>query len=293
MTELKSVKISSETEVSDIKKARLLLKSVIQTNPKHGPGWIAAARLEEVAGRLQAARQLIMQGLDNCPTNEDVWLEAARLQTPENAKAVLARAVGQLPESVKLWLQAGERPRSSAGLLLSRSGANFSRWNPPSAAQLEMDNTAKSRVLRKALERVPNSVRIWKAAIDLASEDDARILLSRAVECCPQHVELWLALARLETYENARKVLNKAREAIPTEPQIWLTASKVSVVFFPARGEVLLTLFAAFVWPALHHHAPNSPVASTAAGGGPGQHQDGRQDHRARTQEPSGTRGSD
>ncbi len=49
-------------------------------------------------------------------------------------------------------------------------------------------------------------MRLWKAAVELAEEDDARILLSRAVECCPQAVELWLALARLETYENARKV---------------------------------------------------------------------------------------
>ena len=38
----------------------------------------------------------------------------------------------------------------------------------------------------QALERVPNSVRLWKAAVELASEDDARVLLSRAVECCPQ-----------------------------------------------------------------------------------------------------------
>lgn len=33
--------------------ARELLKSVITTNPHHGPGWIAAARLEERAGKLQ------------------------------------------------------------------------------------------------------------------------------------------------------------------------------------------------------------------------------------------------
>ena len=39
-------------------KARLLLKSVTSTNPGHGPGWIAAARLEEVAGKLVAARQV-------------------------------------------------------------------------------------------------------------------------------------------------------------------------------------------------------------------------------------------
>jgi len=45
--------------VGDIKKARLLLKSVTSTNPGHGPGWIAAARLEEVAGKLVNARQVI------------------------------------------------------------------------------------------------------------------------------------------------------------------------------------------------------------------------------------------
>ena len=65
---------------SDVKKARLLLKSVITTNPKHAPGWIAAARLEEVTGHVQMARNLIMRGCEVCPKNEDVWLEAARLQ---------------------------------------------------------------------------------------------------------------------------------------------------------------------------------------------------------------------
>jgi pre-mRNA-processing factor 6 len=49
-------------------------------------------------------------------------------------------------------------------------------------------------------------VRLWKAAVELAREEDARLMLSRAVECCPQHVELWLALARLESYDNAKKV---------------------------------------------------------------------------------------
>jgi hypothetical protein len=36
---------------------------------------------------------------------QDVWLEAVRLQTPENAKAVLARGVQERPTSVKLWMQ--------------------------------------------------------------------------------------------------------------------------------------------------------------------------------------------
>ena len=200
LTDLKSMRITSDAEISDIKKARLLLKSVIQTNPKHAPGWIAAARLEEVAGKLQAARAFIAKGCDECPKNEDVWLEACRLAPPDAARGVIARGVKELPQSVKLWMH---------------------------AARLERDEGARSKVLRRALEHIPDSVRLWKAVVELACEEEARILLSRAVECCPLHVELWLALARLETYENAKRVLNRAREVLPTEPAVWITASKL------------------------------------------------------------------
>lgn len=50
----------------------------------------------------QTARELITQGCEQCPAQEDVWLEAARLQPPETAKAVLARGVARIPDSVKL-----------------------------------------------------------------------------------------------------------------------------------------------------------------------------------------------
>ncbi|KAG6610889.1 Pre-mRNA-processing factor [Phytophthora cinnamomi] len=200
LTDLNSLKLTSDAEIGDIKKARLLLRSVTMTNPKHGPGWIAAARLEEVAGKIVQARKIIAQGCDSCPTQEDVWLEAARLQNPENAKTILAKAVRHVPKSVKVWLQ---------------------------AAQLENDDELKKLVMRRALEFIPNSVKLWKALIEMEDVDGARILLGRAVECVPQAVDLWLALARLETYENAKKTLNKARAAIPTEPSIWITAAKL------------------------------------------------------------------
>ncbi|CAI5731601.1 unnamed protein product [Hyaloperonospora brassicae] len=200
LTSLNSLKMTSDAEIGDIKKARLLLRSVTMTNPKHGPGWIAAARLEEVAGKLVQARKIIAQGCESCSTQEDVWLEAARLQNPENAKTILAKAVRHLPKSVKIWLQ---------------------------AAQLENDDELKKLVMRRALEFIPNSVKLWKALIEMEDVDGARILLGRAVECVPQAVDLWLALARLETYENAKKTLNKARAVIPTEPSIWITAAKL------------------------------------------------------------------
>lgn len=200
LTDLQSMIPTYGGDINDIKKARLLLKSVRETNPNHPPAWIASARLEEVTGKVQSARNLIMKGCEVNPSSEELWLEAARLQPRDTARAVIAHAARNLPHSVRIWVK---------------------------AADLEQEIKAKRRVFRKALEHIPNSVRLWKAAVELENPEDARILLSRAVECCPTSVELWLALARLETYENARKVLNKARENIPTDRQIWVTAAKL------------------------------------------------------------------
>ena len=74
---------------------------------------------------------------------------------------------------------------------------------------------------------MPYSVSLWKAAVELVDEDDAKVLLDRAVECCPNQVDLWLALAKLETYENAKKVLNRARKVLPAEQSIWITAAQL------------------------------------------------------------------
>ncbi|KAJ3023170.1 Pre-mRNA-processing factor 6 [Thoreauomyces humboldtii] len=201
LTDLSSIVVKSDAEISDIKKARTLLRSVITTNPKHAPGWIAAARLEEVAGKQGAARELIAKGCEECPTSEDVWLESARLNNTDNAKVILAQAIRHIPQSVKVWTK---------------------------ACDLESDTKGKKRVLRRALEFIPNSVKIWKAAVSMEEDpEDARILLSRAVECIPLAVELWLALARLEKYDIAKKVLNKARLANPTNHDVWISAAKL------------------------------------------------------------------
>ena len=53
--------MSSATEVSDIKRARTLMKSMVTSNPGNAQGWIAYARVEELAGNLKTARTLIMQ----------------------------------------------------------------------------------------------------------------------------------------------------------------------------------------------------------------------------------------
>ncbi|KAH7102781.1 PRP1 splicing factor, N-terminal-domain-containing protein [Auriculariales sp. MPI-PUGE-AT-0066] len=201
LTDLNSVQVRSDAEIGDIKRARMLFKSLVESNPKHAPGWIAAACVEEHAGRMVVARKIIMAGCEQCPKSEDVWLEAARLHQTVDAKIILANAVQHVGQSVKVWL---------------------------TAANLEGDVKAKKRVLRKALEHIPNSVRLWKETVNLeSSAADARVLLARAVEVIPSSVELWLALSRLESLDRAKSVLNKARTAVPTSHEIYIAASRL------------------------------------------------------------------
>ncbi|KAL7565035.1 hypothetical protein ACA910_020746 [Epithemia clementina (nom. ined.)] len=200
LTSLSSRAPAITADLGDISKARLLLKSVRDTNPQHGPGWIAASRVEEAANKPLQARKIIQEGCEACPLSEDVWLEAARLHPPDVAKRILATAARKIPSSVPIFLK---------------------------AADLEHHPAAKKAVLRKALEANPTSITLWKAAIDLEEADDARLLLSVAVENVPHSVELWLALARLETYENAQKVLNKARKVLKADRSVWIAAAKL------------------------------------------------------------------
>jgi len=192
---------AGEVEVGDIKRVRVLLESVIKTNPKHAPGWIAAARLEEVAGKIVAARNVIARGCEFCPKSEDAWLENIRLNDNHNAKIIAANAIKNNDHSTRLWIE---------------------------AMKLESDPRAKKRVLRHATDHIPQSVAIWKEAVNLEENpDDARLLLAKATEMIPLSVELWLALARLETPENAQIVLNRARKAVPTSHEIWIAAARL------------------------------------------------------------------
>ena len=79
MTDLNSMKISSDTEINDLKKARVLLKAVIKANPESTSGWIAVARVEELDGKLQEARKVLEEACYKFPTNEEDWAELARL----------------------------------------------------------------------------------------------------------------------------------------------------------------------------------------------------------------------
>jgi pre-mRNA-processing factor 6 len=191
-----------QAQVGDINRVRELLQSVVKTNPNNALGWIAAARLEELAGKIVSARKTIDQGCQRCPKSEDAWLENIRLNhDSQNAKVIARRAIEANGRSVRLWVE---------------------------AMRLEVLPSNKKRVIRQALDYIPESEALWKEAVNLEEDvNDAKLMLAKATELIPLSVDLWLALARLETPENAQKVLNKARKAVPTSYEIWIAAARL------------------------------------------------------------------
>ncbi|KAJ1504755.1 hypothetical protein HMI55_001886, partial [Coelomomyces lativittatus] len=181
LTDLSSLLIKSEAEIGDIKKARLLLKSVITTNQHHAPGWIAAARLEEIAGKTVQARTLIAKGCEKVilanavrqiPTSVKIWLQAAHLETDAvGKKRVLRRALEFIPNSVTLW---------KAVISLE-----------------ELANDAKI-LLARAVECVPLSIEMWLTLAKLETYENARKVLNKARLTIPTSHEIWIAAAKLE-----------------------------------------------------------------------------------------------
>ncbi|KAF5641388.1 pre-mRNA-splicing factor prp1 [Fusarium sp. NRRL 25303] len=203
LTSLNKMQMSeAQAQVGDINRVRELLQSVVKTNPTNALGWIAAARLEELAGKSVTARKTIDKGCTQCPKSEDAWLENIRLNSDSpNAKIIARRAIEANNTSVRLWVE---------------------------AMRLETIPSNKKRVIRQALDHIPESEALWKEAVNLEeNSDDAKLLLAKATELIPLSVDLWLALARLETPENAQKVLNKARKACPTSHEIWIAAARL------------------------------------------------------------------
>ncbi|KAF6742480.1 hypothetical protein DFP72DRAFT_1081875 [Ephemerocybe angulata] len=106
--------------------------SLVKSNPKHGPGWNAAARLEEHAGRMVAAKEIIKKGLHN---NDDAKVILA-IAVQHAKKRVFRKALDHIPTSVRLL-------RETVGLELSPSDyGSFSHER--SLALLETPEKAKA-----------------------------------------------------------------------------------------------------------------------------------------------------
>ena len=166
----------NKSEIQDIKKTKLLLNNLILTNQNNPSSWLALARLEELDGKVEEARKVILNSLKIITNNEDLWLEAARLFPINKSIEVILKGLTYLKKSEKLWL---------------------------TLINYEKDKNKQKEYLKFALENVTSSEKLWKKLIDNEKNDidKTKEILYKAIKYLPNSIEMWLALAKLETYE--------------------------------------------------------------------------------------------
>ncbi|KAL1595016.1 U4/U6 x U5 tri-snRNP complex subunit Prp1 [Paraconiothyrium brasiliense] len=195
--------MGEDVPVEDINRARVLLESAVKTNVHNGPGYVALARLEEVAGKIHTAKKIIQKGCDMCPKSIVVWEEAIRLnkENVHNAKIIAASGIKQNPKAIKLWI---------------------------AAIDLEQTPAARKKVTRQALDHNPQSVELWKILInDTEDIESVKLLFAKATDTVKLSEELWVSYARVSGPEEAQQILNAARKAIPTSWAIWVHACRL------------------------------------------------------------------
>lgn len=192
-----------EVPVEDINRARVLLESAVKTNIHNGPGYVALARLEEVAGKYNTAKKVIQKGCDMCPKSIVVWEEAIRLnkENLHNAKIIAASGIKQNPKAIKLW---------------------------QAAIDLEQTPAARKKVTRQALDHNPQSVELWKILInDTEDIESVKLLFAKATDTVKLSEELWISYARVSKPSEAQQILNVANKAMPTSWAIWIQACRL------------------------------------------------------------------
>lgn len=104
ISELDSQKISSYTEIHDLKKARLLMKALREQVTDNYHGWLGGARVEEMDGKIGAARAILEEACNRFPTSETIFLEASRLAvSAKMSRRILEKGINNNSRSVKLW----------------------------------------------------------------------------------------------------------------------------------------------------------------------------------------------
>jgi len=190
--------------VSDYGRIRSLFKKLRRLEPHKAENWIAGARLEASVGKLKRARDIIEQGCDRCPQNEEIWLVSLEIHSSDIplCRVLVADAIQNVPSSVKLWLKASEYEESTL---------------------------LKKRVLMRALEEVPHSEMLWLEMVRLEEDQHMKkMILRKATQLVPMSIQLWTCLIRADSSKEIASTIEAAGPKVDPGDvyKLWLSGAK-------------------------------------------------------------------
>ena len=180
--------LNSFEGIQDMKKAKLLLNNLIETNPENPLSWISASRLEVMDNEQVKAKEILSKAIEKIKNSEDLWVEYSRLydNDPVKAKDILRQGITYLPKSEKIYIE---------------------------LVKLEKNINEKKKILKKCLfEELPTSEILWKMLIELEKNNPEiyKRLLLKCTEYFPKSINNWILLSKQCDYKEGKEHLLKA-----------------------------------------------------------------------------------
>ncbi|CAN8070286.1 unnamed protein product, partial [Agarophyton chilense] len=272
LSQLSGMKLTSKSEIGDVKRARRLLESITQTNSTHAPGWIAAAHVwatfadfERRGGELGRAQEVLRRGIASCGGTVTLWLMLAKdrwkAEGAEAGRAVLREALAKNGEHEEIWLAAakietesGELRKAREMLRQGREGAGRGGVGSERASarvfmksalverQIE-DAEAERQLLEAGLRAHANAEKLWLMLAQWHERrgGDAGEVYRAAVKECAGAAAVWIGYARWEEgcgrVAKARAILERARSKLSDTRNGSEMAWRESVLLEARRGD--------------------------------------------------------
>ena len=193
-------------DIDNINKARLLYKSLRESNPRNEEGWLGSFRIEKLNGKIDEGIKFLKEGLNKIPNNENLWVELILEKRINSEKLnLINKSLRFVPDSEKIW-----------ELYIN----------------LTKIKNEKKLIIQKALKYCNKIDKFWKMLIDLSETDQERkLILAESLNNCKNSIDLWLGYAKFNDYNKARKILNKANKIFnKSEIRIWIAAANLEEI---------------------------------------------------------------
>ena len=173
---LAAVKLEADNHQTD--HARNLLQTARQEAGTDRV-WIRSVAFERQLGNIEAALDLVNQGLQLYPHAAKLWMMKGQIYEGENqvpqAREAYTTGTRACPRSVPLWLLAARLDERAGVIVKARSILDRARLAVPKNAQLWTESvrlerragntTAANNLMAQALQEVPNSGLLWSEKI--------------------------------------------------------------------------------------------------------------------------------
>lgn len=190
-------------EIQDVQKARLLFKSARESDPSNDKPWLSSARLEQINGKIQEARNLLEQGLSHNIYSEDLWFELLKLAPKSEKGHLFNKAIKHLKTSTRIWKE---------------------------FVDFQVSKDSKVEAYKTALKFCPTEIQFWLGLLNLHTTEEPEYfsIIAQAVEHCKESADLWLKWAENSEITKARIILNKANKIFKnSNAKIWIAASVI------------------------------------------------------------------